>query len=303
MPELPEVETIRRNLDKRLRQGRVEDVSAPTHPRTLRYQTGGFAKFKELLQGHRLEYFARRGKFLWIGLDGGDNSALCFHLGMSGQLRLLPAQNAVLPHERIRFTLSLGGVPLGLVFCDQRTFGHVELRALKPTSDGFAGGSGTNLALLPVGLEHIARDVLDPHLETDLVLGKLRTSRRAIKSKLLDQGIISGIGNIYADEGLFAARIHPATAANNLDDKAGLRLLEAVAGVMRRALKFGGTSFDRLYVNSWGHPGDFAKELQVYGRGGKPCRHCGGTLDKMVIDGRSTVFCSHCAPLVVVPGK
>ncbi|EFN93155.1 DNA-formamidopyrimidine glycosylase [Mobiluncus mulieris FB024-16] len=292
MPELPEVETIRRNLSSHLLNTCVTAVSAPTHPRSLRFQPGGFSRFHELLVGKRLESVSRRGKFLWLELSG-NQTAWCFHLGMSGQLRLAAGDITALPHERLRFTLDNG---LELVFCDQRTFGHTEVRALEPTTDGAPGGMGTEQALLPAGLGHIARDVLDPNLDVSWVVSRLRSSRRAIKTKLLDQATVSGIGNIYADETLFAAGVHPATLARNLSGEDLRNLLEVAASVMRHALEFGGTSFDQLYVDSWGNPGDFASELLVYGRGGQACHQCGQALDKIVLDGRATVFCAHCTP-------
>lgn len=314
MPELPEVETIRRNLENLTVGSRVLSVSEPTHPRTLRYQNGGIAALRAQLVGSRLRAVVRRGKFLWFPLDtvadsNSPEGQLCLvtHLGMSGQLRVLPSgmppdaaglgpgleaetAETMLRHERLRLTLDNGS---NLVFCDQRTFGHVELRPLVPTPDGAPGGKGDPGGLLPQGVEHIARDVMDPYLTYNAV-ASLRRSGRAIKTKLLDQAVVSGIGNIYADEGLFVAGIHPATPAGNLSRKETQALLEAVRGVMAHALEFGGTSFDRLYVNSWGNPGEFAKELNVYGRGGQSCHRCGTTLAKMVIDGRSSVYCPQC---------
>ena len=316
MPELPEVETIRRNLEQTVVGARVLSISDPTHERTLRNQQGGIVALRAGLEGMRLGAAVRRGKFLWFPLSGDVTSAegslaLVMHLGMSGQLRVEsgdaalhsagsavppPAQQGIgetrpFTHERLRFTLDNGK---DLVFCDQRTFGHVELRTLRPTADGAPGGTGAPVPLLPQGVEHIARDVLDPSRDTTKFVEKTRCSARAIKTKLLDQGVVSGIGNIYADEGLFAARIHPATPGRSLSDRKLRELLSAVAAVMEHALDFGGTSFDRLYVNSWGNPGEFAKELQVYGRGGLSCRRCGNRLDKMNIDGRSSVFCPRC---------
>lgn len=317
MPELPEVETIRRNLEQTVVGARILSVSDPTHERTLRNQQGGIAGLRAGLEGARLGAAVRRGKFLWFPLAGDVPSsegspALVIHLGMSGQLRVesggavqhsagsaTPAKTAQqrqeeshsFTHERLRFTLDNGK---DLVFCDQRTFGHVELRPLRLTADGAPGGTGAPEPLLPRGVEHIARDVLDPSRDTTEFVKKSRASTRAIKTKLLDQSIVSGIGNIYADEGLFAAQIHPATPGRSLSERKLRELLSAVAAVMEQALHFGGTSFDRLYVNSWGNPGEFAKELQVYGRGGLSCRRCGTRLDKMIIDGRSSVFCPRC---------
>ena len=316
MPELPEVETIRRNLEQTVVGARVLSISDPTHERTLRNQQGGIAALRAGLEGMRLGAAVRRGKFLWFPLAGDVTSAegsfaLVMHLGMSGQLRVesgsaaLHRAGSALPpparqslgearlfaHERLRFALDNGK---DLVFCDQRTFGHVELRPLRPTADGAPGGMGAPEPLLPQGVEHIARDVLDSCRDTTKFVEKTRASTRAIKTKLLDQSIVSGIGNIYADEGLFAARIHPAAPGRSLSERKLRKLLSAVAEVMEHALDFGGTSFDRLYVNSWGNPGEFAKELQVYGRGGLSCRRCGTRLDKMIIDGRSSVFCPRC---------
>lgn len=312
MPELPEVETIRRNLEKHLCGETIVAISDPTHSRALRYQVGGISRLRDAVVGQEISGVARRGKFLWmefskfLQFQSPDSEvcatsksdspiALCFHLGMSGQLRLIESTAEKLRHERLRFVFNNGQA---LAYCDQRTFGHVELRLLAPTEDGYPGGIGTTQAWLPAGLEHIARDVLDPHLDREQVLEKLHASRRAIKTKLLDQGLVSGIGNIYADEGLFASKILPQTPARLLSRQDASRLLNAVANVMRHALDFGGTSFDSLYVNSWGNPGEFASELNVYGRAGKPCRRCGEPLDKIVIDGRSAVFCAHCEPTV-----
>ncbi|WP_307741705.1 bifunctional DNA-formamidopyrimidine glycosylase/DNA-(apurinic or apyrimidinic site) lyase [uncultured Mobiluncus sp.] len=317
MPELPEVETIRRNLEQTVVGARILSVSDPTHERTLRNQQGGIAGLRAGLEGARLGAAVRRGKFLWFPLardvpSSEGSLALVIHLGMSGQLRVesggtaqhsagsaTPAKTVQqrqeeahsFTHERLRFTLDNGK---DLVFCDQRTFGHVELRPLRATADGAPGGTGAPEPLLPQGVEHIARDVLDPSRDTAEFVKKNHASARAIKTKLLDQSIVSGIGNIYADEGLFAARIHPATPGRSLSERKLRELLSAVAEVMEQALHFGGTSFDRLYVNSWGNPGEFAKELQVYGRGGLSCRRCGTRLDKMIIDGRSSVFCPCC---------
>ncbi|WP_308535664.1 bifunctional DNA-formamidopyrimidine glycosylase/DNA-(apurinic or apyrimidinic site) lyase [uncultured Mobiluncus sp.] len=316
MPELPEVETIRRNLEQTVVGARVLSISDPTHERTLRNQQGGIAALRAGLEGMRLSAAVRRGKFLWFPLAGDVTSAegslaLVMHLGMSGQLRVESGDAALhragsappppdrqslgearpFAHERLRFTLDNGK---DLVFCDQRTFGHVELRPLRPTADGAPGGMGALEPLLPQGVEHIARDVLDSCRDTTKFVEKTSCSARAIKTKLLDQSIVSGIGNIYADEGLFAARIHPAAPGRSLSERKLRKLLSAVAEVMEHALDFGGTSFDRLYVNSWGNPGEFAKELQVYGRGGLSCRCCGTRLDKMIIDGRSSVFCPRC---------
>lgn len=331
MPELPEVETIRRNLEAEVVGRSVWAISEVTHPRSLRGCPGGVRQLFAGLKGRVFTEAARRGKFLWLTLGpdtgGVDNhTALLFHLGMSGQLRVLgpgagggmvpvedggkaPVEDGVLrggehcgfrveaaqrlTHERLRFVLDDGSA---LVFCDQRTFGQVKLCPTQATPDALPGGTGTRHALVPQGTQHIARDVLDSHRDpADLEKG-LSNSTRAIKTKLLDQGLISGVGNIYADEALFAAGIHPCQAANTLSPDQVKQLDLALREVMRAALDFGGTSFDRLYVNSWGNPGEFSTQLRAYGRGAKACKQCGTVMERLVIDGRSSVFCPHCQP-------
>lgn len=292
MPELPEVETIRRNLLDQEIFHRPFELSTPKPTRVLRYQEDGFQGLRRGLVSARFTNAVRRGKNLWLNLDGQDR-ALCFHLGMSGQLRVVGRKADPLRHERLRIIMEDGPA---LVFCDQRMFGHVEVRSLVATSDGFPAGLGSDQALLPLGLQHIARDVLDPYLDREAAFRKFRASSQAVKTKLLDQGIISGIGSIYADEGLFRAGIFPGRTAKSLDFTRFEALLQEVGEVMRRALDFGGTSFDTLYVNSWGNPGAFAQELQVYGRCGQDCPRCHAPLDKMVVGGRSSVFCRNCQP-------
>ena len=162
-----------------------------------------------------------------------------------------------------------------------------------PAASEAAGSSSSSPVAAP---DPLARDVLDPHRDpADLEKG-LSNSTRAIKTKLLDQGLISGVGNIYADETLFAAGIHPCQAANTLSPDQVKQLDLALREVMRAALDFGGTSFDRLYVNSWGNPGEFSTQLRAYGRGSKACKQCGTVMERLVIDGRSSVFCPHCQP-------
>ena len=156
------------------------------------------------------------------------------------------------------------------------------------------GGRGDEAPLLPAGATHIARDLLDPHLDEAGVVGRMRSSRRAVKTLLLDQGIVSGIGNIYADEGLWAARVHGLRRGEELGPRVTARILRETAGVMRRALEVGGTSFDSLYVDVEGAAGFFARQLAVYGRAGLPCRRCGAPLRSEVIGGRSHAFCPRC---------
>ena len=186
------------------------------------------------------------------------------------------------------------GPVAALDLVDQRMLGGLRLAPLVPTADGAPGGRGDEAPLLPAGATHIARDLLDPHLDEAGVIGRMRSSRRAVKTLLLDQGIVSGIGNIYADEGLWAARVHGLRRGEELGPRVTARILREVAGVMRRALEVGGTSFDALYVDVEGAAGFFARRLAVYGRAGLPCRRCGTPLRSEVIGGRSHAFCPRC---------
>ena len=186
------------------------------------------------------------------------------------------------------------GPVAALDLIDQRMLGGLRLAPLVPTADGAPGGRGDEAPLLPAGATHIARDLLDPHLDEAGVIGRMRSSRRAVKTLLLDQGIVSGIGNIYADEGLWAARVHGLRRGEELGPRVTARILRETAGVMRRALEVGGTSFDALYVDVEGAAGFFARRLAVYGRAGLPCRRCGTPLRSEVIGGRSHAFCPRC---------
>ncbi|MDO4899533.1 bifunctional DNA-formamidopyrimidine glycosylase/DNA-(apurinic or apyrimidinic site) lyase [Actinomyces sp.] len=201
-------------------------------------------------------------------------------------------------HLRVRLHLSTipgdapGGAALDLV--DQRMFGGLRVAAMVPTADGAPGGAGSPDPLIPADVTHIARDLLDPHLDRPASVAKLRRSNRAVKTLLLDQGIVSGIGNIYADEGLWAARVHGLRPGKALGPRVTARLLEATGEVMERALAVGGTSFDALYVDADGAAGFFARSLAVYGRAGQECRRCGALLRAETIGGRSHVFCPRC---------
>ena len=186
------------------------------------------------------------------------------------------------------------GPVAALDLVDQRMLGGLHLAPLVPTADGAPGGRGDEAPLLPASATHIARDLLDPHLDEAGVIGRMRSSRRAVKTLLLAQGIVSGIGNIYADEGLWAARVHGLRRGEELGPRVTARILREVAGVMRRALEVGGTSFDALYVDVEGAAGFFARRLAVYGRAGLPCRRCGTPLRSEVIGGRSHAFCPRC---------
>ncbi|AYD90903.1 bifunctional DNA-formamidopyrimidine glycosylase/DNA-(apurinic or apyrimidinic site) lyase [Actinomyces lilanjuaniae] len=318
MPELPEVEVVRAGLERHLRGRRVTGVEV-LDPRPLRRQVGGAEGLRSQLVGRTLEAVVRRGKFLWAPL--GRDRALSVHLGMSGQLlvrdgedlrRCEPGSAEQAPssggplsqvpqgHRHLRLRLHLGPQPRGaqtaarLDLVDQRMLGGMHVAALVPTCDGAPGGRGSSAALLPADTTHVARDLLDPDLDRSRVVERVRASRRAIKTLLLDQGIVSGVGNIYADEGLWYAGVHGARPGTSLEEHAVTGLLEAVAQVMDRALEAGGTSFDELYVDAEGSPGYFARALEAYGRAGQPCHRCRALMQVERIGGRSHTYCPCC---------
>lgn len=237
MPELPEVETVRSGLERLVLGRRVQAVEV-LRASAVRRQAAGSAEFIDLLLGAEIQEVARRGKFGWFVLDRSD-LAWVWHLGMSGQL-LVDEEPVVRRHSRLR--VDLGG--LWLDFVDQRTFGHMTVSPLVPTADGAPGGQGTASSRLPALSQHIARDVLDPWLNRLAVVERVRRSSRQIKAVLLDQNVLSGIGNIYADEALWAAGVHPHRAADSLSDRQVLALLTSAKQVMEQALAVGGTSFE-----------------------------------------------------------
>jgi formamidopyrimidine-DNA glycosylase len=277
MPELPEVETVRKGLSRWVRGRTFEQVEV-FHARSVRRHAAGGADFAAVLAGRTVTGVNRRGKYLWLALDSGD--AVVGHLGMSGQMLLLAAASPPGPHLRIRFSFTDGGPELR--FVDQRTFGGL---ALSP------GG-----AVLPAEIAHIARDPFDPLFEAEPFVAALRARRTTVKRALLDQTLISGVGNIYADESLWRARLHGERPAAGLSRPAARTLLGHVTDVMREALAEGGTSFDALYVNVNGESGYFDRSLAVYGREGLGCRRCGSPIRREPFMNRSSYSCPRCQP-------
>ncbi|MGO1975926.1 bifunctional DNA-formamidopyrimidine glycosylase/DNA-(apurinic or apyrimidinic site) lyase [Brachybacterium tyrofermentans] len=311
MPELPEVEVVRRGLEPRT-VGRIVKSVEILDARIIRRQVGGADRLRGALTGTRLTAVARRGKFLWWRLadaDGQDTGeALVGHLGMSGQLRVrtddplsTPADSAGPasegpasdPHRHRRLTLHLDdGSAIDLL--DQRLFGGLWTSPLEAVSDGAVAGLGSPDALIPADAAGIARDLLDPATDLSAVARRIRGRRAPVKSLLLAQDVVSGIGNIYADEALWAARIRYDTPGSALSQRKVLELLRAAGAVMERALEVGGTSFDALYVNVDGRSGYFARSLTAYGREGEPCDRCGTVLRRAVHQGRSSHYCPRC---------
>jgi formamidopyrimidine-DNA glycosylase len=277
VPELPEVETVRRGLDRTV-VGRTIATVEVRHSRTVRRHVPGPADFAAVLIGSTIDSAHRRGKFLWLALDSGD--ALVTHLGMSGQLVALPAQAPDGAHLRVRIAFRDEG--LQLRFIDQRTFGGMQVDP---------GG-----ARLPFPVAHIARDPFDPLFDDEAFSATLRSRRTGVKRALLDQTLISGIGNMYADEALWRARLHYERAGESLRPAQVRALLAAAREVMTEALAAGGTTFDGLYVNVNGQSGYFAVSLDAYGREGQPCHRCGAVLVREPFMNRSSFRCPRCQP-------
>src|SRR5437764_8369384 len=259
MPELPEVEVVRRGLEQGISGRRIAAVDV-NHPRAVRRHLAGPDDFKALLRGRTIEGARRRGKYLWLPLDSGD--AILAHLGMSGQLLCQPASAPDEPHLRVRLRFTDGDPELR--FVDQRTFGGLAVSE--------AGAD------LPHEIAHIARDPMDPLFSDAGFVAALRARHTEVKRALLDQSLISGVGNIYADEALWRARLHGARPTDRLTGPAALRLLAYVREVLAEAIGQGGTSFDALYVNVNGESGYFDRSLSVYGREGEPCPRCGNPI-------------------------
>jgi formamidopyrimidine-DNA glycosylase len=277
VPELPEVETVRRGLEQHVVGRRISAVEV-LHPRAIRRHVAGAKDFTAALTGRRIAAARRRGKYLWLPLDSGD--AVLAHLGMSGQLLMLDATEPPGPHLRVRVAFDDDGPQLR--FVDQRTFGGLAFSI---------GGAD-----LPPEIAHIAPDVFDPAFDDDDFHARLRLRRTGLKRALLDQSLISGVGNIYADEALWRAKLHYARATETMRRPDTASLLAAVRDVMGSALEQGGTSFDSLYVNVNGESGYFDRSLAVYGQADEPCPRCGTPIRRESFMNRSSYFCPHCQP-------
>ncbi|MEU6053352.1 bifunctional DNA-formamidopyrimidine glycosylase/DNA-(apurinic or apyrimidinic site) lyase [Streptomyces xanthochromogenes] len=278
MPELPEVEVVRRGLERWVAGRTVADVEV-LHPRAVRRHLAGGDDFADRLKGHRIGVARRRGKYLWLPLADTDASVLG-HLGMSGQLLVQPVDAPDEKHLRIRVRFQ-DDAGTELRFVDQRTFGGLSLHDNTP--DG-----------LPDVIAHIARDPLDPEFDDEAFFVALRLKRTTVKRALLDQSLISGVGNIYADEALWRAKLHYDRPTATLNRPKAAELLGHARDVMNAALAVGGTSFDSLYVNVNGESGYFDRSLDAYGREGEPCRRCGTSMRRRAWMNRSSYFCPKC---------
>jgi len=273
-------------------------------PRSLRRHEGPSEDFVERLEGRSIEATVRRGKFLWLPLSarpGADPEALVVHLGMSGQVLLRSLDRADDALLRIRLGLVTAATgDLRLDFVDQRIFGSMAIDQLVPTVDGHAAGLGSDLAFIPSQVAHIARDPLDPAFDDSRFFAALAKRKTGIKRALLDQNLISGIGNIYADESLWASRIHYDQPTNTLSRARAKTLLAEVRIVLRKALAEGGTSFDAQYVNVNGASGYFSHSLNAYGQHGEACPRCGRPIVRDQFMNRGSHYCPFCQRLRVV---
>jgi formamidopyrimidine-DNA glycosylase len=276
VPELPEVETVRRGLEHHV-AGRTVAAAQVLHPRAVRRHLAGPLDFEAAMAGRVIGEARRRGKYLW--LSAGDD-ALLAHLGMSGQFLVGDPDRPIGPHVRARFTFCDAGPDLR--FTDQRTFGHLI----------FVPGGHE----LPAPIAHIAPDPLEPAFDPDVLAARLRSRRTGIKRALLDQSLVSGVGNIYADEALWRARLHWARPTETMTRPEIARLMAAVTDVLTEALQAGGTSFDALYINVNGESGYFDRSLAVYGQEDRPCPRCGTPVRRDRFMNRSAYSCPRCQP-------
>ena len=286
MPELPEVEVVRRGLADHVLDRKVTEVTV-AHPRAVRRHTEGAADFAARVIGRTITGVRRRGKYLWLELDRGEDGddAVLAHLGMSGQMLVADADRPDETHLRLRVRFADAGPELR--FVDQRTFGGLSVHPLVPAAGG---------GLLPEPVAHIARDPMDPMFDLDAAVAAVRRRRTEVKRALLDQTVVSGIGNIYADEALWRARLHGSRPTEGLTRGQGRAVLGAAAAVMGEALVAGGTSFDALYVNVNGASGYFDRALAVYGQADRPCPRCGTPIRRDPFMNRSSYTCPRCQP-------
>ncbi len=286
MPELPEVETVRRGLAEHVVGRRISDVQITGH-RVARRHPGGPEDLVARTRHTDIVAARRRGKYLWLVLASADghHDALVLHLGMSGQLLVQPTDAPDERHLHARWRFADDGPELR--FVDQRTFGGVALAELGP---------GPVELAVPEPIAHIAPDPFEPGYDERAVIARLKARDSAVKRGLLDQGVVSGIGNIYADEALWRAGVHGERRSADLTRPALGRILRHARDVMADALAVGGTSFDALYVNVNGASGYFDRSLAAYGQAGMPCRRCGAPIRREQFMNRSSYSCPRCQP-------
>lgn len=274
MPELPEVETVRRGLVSLVKGYKIV-AAHDLHPRALKSES--IAPLKSI-QGAKIIDLNRRGKFLWFVLDRPQ--VLVAHLGMSGQFLIHQQGHPRAKHVRAQFDLTKQMRKRELVFNDQRTFGWVSV---EETTDG-----------VPSSAQHIARDPFDSQFDLPETIEKFAKRKIRIKTALLNQEIMSGVGNIYADETLWRAKVHPEISTADLSKKKIASIIGYATEVMSEAIEQGGTSFDDLYINVNGESGFFEQALAAYGRTDEPCPRCGTPIRRITFGARSSHFCPRC---------
>ena len=303
MPELPEVETVRAGLAKHITGSTITAIQIHD-ARSLKRHLSGPKDFKAKLEGKTILDVVRRGKFLWLPIDGSDQ-ALVGHLGMSGQMLV---RTPDFPEDNLnRVTIGFEtakGKRLELRFVDQRIFGSLAIDPLIPTRDGGIGGFSAGKSkskswqnLIPASAAHIARDPLDQSFDQEAVVEKMRTKKSGIKRVLLDQNLVSGIGNIYADESLWHAKLHFDRQADGISRAKLGELMSIVKEVLRAAVKQGGTSFDEQYKNVNGESGYFSQQLYAYGQTDQPCARCQTPIRRQAWANRGSHFCPRCQRL------
>lgn len=309
MPELPEVEVVRNGFAAHCLGKTITNIEV-THPRAIRKLVGGETALAYSLVGTEIAQISRRGKFMWfiptqpievatnaakiaaknqVETSSKENAikaahnAVMVHLGMSGQLRIFEKPQPQPRHGRIKVDFSDGSQ---LWFIDQRTFGYWNISELIADPHHIQ-------PRVPAQILHIGPDLLELS-ELSIGAGRIAAKNTQLKRALLDQNIVAGIGNIYCDEMLWAASLHPGIATKDVGQQQLAELLATGQAIMRAAIANGGTSFDSLYVNVNGQSGYFDLSLHAYGRGGDPCDRCGTILERSEFAGRASVFCPEC---------
>lgn len=287
MPELPEVETVRSGLAAKVVGATFLKVKVLEN-RSIRQHILGKKDFQAQLVGNKILSANRRGKFMWLHLENQNrDDALVIHLGMSGQV-LINKTKELEKHARVIFELqSKRSSQITMRFVDQRMFGGMFLDTLNETEAG---------DFLPSRVSHIARDLFDQFVDDEMIVKEIRKRKAGIKSLLLNQAILSGVGNIYADEALWQTRLHYMTPGNRLKDRQVNELLVALREIMTKAIAAGGTSFDEQYVRVNGTSGWFEVELNAYGQEGQPCARCGREIVREAWANRSSHRCPRCQP-------
>lgn len=271
MPEMPEVETVRRGLIEQVLNKRITHVE-------IRYQnliTGDVDEFIETVTGAVISNIGRRAKFLLIELDNGYT--IISHLRMEGKYRVSADQNAIDKHSHAIFTLDDGQM---LIYNDVRKFGRMQLWPTDKLSE--------NKSLKKLGPEPLAADFTFENIKP-----RIMRHRKDIKTVLLDQSVMGGLGNIYVDEVLWQAKIHPETKADHLTDEEIKDIIKCSNSEIDMAIKSGGSTI-RTYLDANGHKGNMQDRLKVYGKEGEPCPRCGTKIEKIKVGGRGTHFCPKC---------